>query len=150
MRTLGNLLWLTFCFGWVPAIWMWLFGLLLTLTVVAAPVGLGFMQLGKFLFWPCGNSMTSKDAANIEQNPVWKGYSTIVMILYFPFGLIYLIAAIVQIIVLCFTVLGIPIAMVIAKSLSTYLNPVNKICVSSDVVYEINRRKAQAFLAGRA
>ncbi|GBU08097.1 hypothetical protein AwDysgo_14280 [Bacteroidales bacterium] len=129
---------------------MYLFGLLLTITVVASPVGLGLMQLGKFLFWPFGNSMTSKDAVNIEQNPAWKVYSTIVMILYFPFGLIYLIVAIAQIIALCFTLVGIPIAMVLAKSLSTYLNPVNKICVSSDVVDEINRRKAQAYLEGNA
>jgi hypothetical protein len=42
------------------------------------------------------------------------------------------------------TIINIPVALVIAKSLGTYLNPVNKLCVHSAVVEEIERRKAKA------
>ena len=119
-------------------------GLLLTITVVGAPIGLGLMEFAKFLLAPFGNAMVSKSELNSEQHRLWKAYGTIVMILYFPFGLILAVAAIFQIVALFFTIVGIPVAMVIAKSLGTYLNPVNKKCVSQAVLQELERRKAQS------
>lgn len=144
MKTIGNILWYFPFFGFVTAAFTWLFGGLLTITVIAAPIGLGLMEYGKFLFVPFGNAMVSKNQLNIEQNRAWKTYSTIVSIIYFPFGLILTICSIFQIVGLCITVIGIPVAMVIAKSLGTYLNPVNKKCVHSAVVAELDRRKGQA------
>lgn len=143
MKTLGNILWHIPFLGFVTAIIVYLFGLLLTITIVAAPIGLGLMELGKFLFWPFGNSMVSKDDLNIEQNKAWKAYSIIVMILYFPFGLLFAIIGIFQVVSLFLTLIGIPAAIVVAKSLGTYLNPVNKKCVSSAVADELERRKAK-------
>lgn len=143
MKTLGNILWYFPFFGFVSAILVYLFGLLLTITVIAAPIGLGLMELGKFLFWPFGNSMVSKSDLNEEQNSAWKVYSTIVMIIYFPFGLFLSIIAVIQVIGLFITIIGIPAALVVAKSLGTYLNPVNKKCVPSAVTDELERRKGQ-------
>jgi hypothetical protein len=40
--------------------------------------------------------------------------------------------------------------MVLAKSLSTFLNPVNKTCVSKAVADELLRRKASAFVDAKA
>lgn len=119
-------------------------GLILTATVVAAPIGLGLMEFGKFLFWPFGHAMISKKELNTEQNPAWKTYSTIVMVLYFPFGLILAILGVFQVVGLFISLIGIPAALVVAKSLGTYLNPVNKKCVHSAVSDELERRKAQA------
>ena len=142
MRTLGNILWhIPFC-GFVSAISVYLLGLLLTVTVVAAPIGLGLMEFGKFLFWPFGQTMVSKADINLEQNAWWKTYSSIVMVIYFPLGLILAAVAIFQIVGLFLSIIGIPVALVVAKSLSTYLNPVNKICVHSAVADEVERRKA--------
>lgn len=143
MKTLGNILWYFPFLGFVSAIFVYLFGLFLTITIIAAPIGLGLMELGKFLFWPFGNAMVSKSELNVEQNKAWKAYSTIVMILYFPFGLFFTIFAIFQVVLLFITIIGIPVALVVAKSLGTYLNPVNKKCVSSAVTDELERRKAQ-------
>lgn len=142
MKVLGNLIWHIPFLGFVTAGFTWLFGLLLTLTIVAAPLGLGLMEYGKFLFWPFGNAMASKDEMNVKQNPVWEGYSLIITILYFPFGAILAVVAIFQAIALAVTVIGIPAALVIAKSLGTFLNPVNKICVDSYVLDEVYRKRA--------
>jgi uncharacterized membrane protein YccF (DUF307 family) len=144
MKTLGNILWHFPFFGFVNAILVYLLGLILTATVIAAPIGLGLMEFGKFLFSPFGHAMVSKSDLKAEQNPTWKTYSTIVMVLYFPFGLFLALAAIIQVVFLCLTIIGIPVALVVAKSLGTYLNPVNKKCVHSAVVDELERRKAQA------
>jgi uncharacterized membrane protein YccF (DUF307 family) len=147
MKTLGNIIWHFPFFGFVNAIFVCLMGLLLTATVIAAPIGLGLLEFGKFLFWPFGNAMISKSNLNVEQNGAWKAYSTIVMILYFPFGLFLTIMAIFQIVGLFLSILGIPAALVLAKSLGTYLNPVNKKCVPSAVMDEISKRQAQAQVA---
>lgn len=122
---------------------VYILGLLLVATVIAAPIGLGLMEYGKFLFAPFGHAMVSKSELNVEQNKAWKAYSTIVMILYFPFGLVLCACAVVQVALLFITIIGIPPALVVAKSLGTYLNPVNKKCVHQAVRDELDRRKAQ-------
>ena len=143
MRTLGNILWHIPFLGFLNAIMVYLCGLLLTITVVAAPLGMGLMGYGKFLFAPFGKAMVSKSELDIKQNKYWKAYSTIIMILWIPFGLILCLFAIFQIVGLFITLIGIPIALVIAKSLGTYFNPVNKKCVPQAVYEELEKKKAQ-------
>lgn len=142
MKTLGNILWHIPFLGFLNAAFVFLAGALLTLTVVAAPLGLGLMEFGKFLLAPFGNAMVSKADLAIEQHKAWKVYSTAVMVVWLPFGLILAIAAAVQVFLLCCSIVGIPVALVIAKSLGTYLNPVNKKCVGSAVKQEIEHRRA--------
>ena len=72
MKTLGNILWHFPFFGFVSAIVVYLIGTLLTVTVIAAPIGLGLMEFGKFLFSPFGHTMISKSDLNVEQNVAWK------------------------------------------------------------------------------
>ncbi|MDD5195173.1 MAG: YccF domain-containing protein, partial [Candidatus Omnitrophica bacterium] len=88
MKTLGNILWHFPFLGFVSATLVYLLGLILTATVIAAPIGLGLMELGKFLFLPFGRAMVNKSEINVEQNKVWKAYSTIIMILYIPVGIL--------------------------------------------------------------
>jgi len=146
MRTLGNILWHFPFFGFVSGAANYLLGLLLVATVVCAPIGLGLMELGKFLFWPFGNAMISKNEMKVEEHPLWKTYSGIVMLLYLPLGIFLTVVSVVQVAGLFISIIGIPVALVIAKSLGTILNPVNKICVPNSVVAEIDKRKAQKFM----
>lgn len=151
MRTLGNILWHFPFLGFLDAILTYVLGLLLTVTVVAAPIGLGLMQLGKLYVAPFGREMMkSSDALpNKETNPLWQTYSTIVMILWLPLGLLLAILLVIQTVALFLTIVGIPVAVVLAKSLGTVFNPVGKVCVSVDVANEIRRQAAQAQLAAR-
>jgi uncharacterized membrane protein YccF (DUF307 family) len=131
MKTLGNIIWHIPFLGFISAITVYLFGLLLTATIVASPIGLGLMEFGKFLFWPFGSEMKSKSEMKVEQNNLWKAYSFMVMIIYYPIGIVLSIVGILQVAGLFLSIIGIPAALVVAKSLGTYLNPVNKICVRS-------------------
>lgn len=142
MRTLGNILWHIPFLGFVSAFITFVIGILLTVTIIAAPVGVGLIEYSKFLLAPFGKVMVSKNDLNIERNSVWKAYSTVIMIIYFPFGLIFAIISIFQIVGMAITIVGIPVAIVMAKSLGTTLNPVNKKCVSVAIVDEMQRRKA--------
>ncbi len=87
--------------------------------------------------------MISKKDLKVEQNKLWQSFGFIVRILYFPFGLILAVVTILQIAGLFITIIGIPVALVLAKSLGTYFNPVNKVCVPKEVADEIEVRKAK-------
>ncbi len=77
--------------------------------------------------------MAKKSDLNETQNRIWKAYSTVVMVLHFPLGLIFGVVGVVQVIGLSITIIGLRAALVVAKSLSTYLNPVGKKCIPSSV-----------------
>ena len=143
MRTLGNILWHIPFLGFVSAITVYLLGLILTATVVASPIGLGLLEFGIFLLWPFGNAMVNKKSLDIEQNSAWETYSKFVMILYFPIGLALFVITICQVIVLFLSIIGIPVALVIARSLGTYFNPINKKCVHHAVAEALANRKAK-------
>jgi uncharacterized membrane protein YccF (DUF307 family) len=144
LRIFGNIIWHIPFLGFVHAILALVLGFLLTLTVVAAPIGIGLMEFGKFLFIPFSRVMVSKSDLNIQRNTLWKAYSTVVMVLYLPFGVLLALLTMIEVALLFLSIIGIPVGLVLAKSLGTYFNPVNKKCVRSAVADELERRKAQA------
>ncbi len=62
---------------------------------------------------------------------------------YLPFGILTSLVTIAQIFLLFITIIGIPVALVLAKSLPTYFNPVGKICVDSEFADELKRQRAR-------
>jgi len=143
MRTLGNILWHVPFLGFLSALGTFLIGALLVITVIGAPIGLGLIQLSKFLLTPFSKAMISKSDLNTDQNKLWKTFGIIIRVIYFPFGLILTIVTVFQIAGLFISLIGIPVALVLAKSLSTYFNPVNKVCVPKAVADELAQRKAK-------
>jgi uncharacterized membrane protein YccF (DUF307 family) len=143
MRTLGNILWHVPFLGFLSALGTFLIGGLLVITVIGAPIGLGLIQLSKFLLTPFSSAMISKKDLKANQNKLWQTFGIIVRILYFPFGLFLAIVTVFQIAGLFISIIGIPVALVLAKSLGTYFNPVNKTCVPKAVADEVASRKAK-------
>ena len=151
MRTLANILWHVPFLGFIDALVMFLIGGLFTITVVGAPIGLGLIELSKFLLTPFSSNMIdSRDLkARANQNKAWQAFGFIIRILWFPFGLALAAVTIVQIVGLFISIIGIPLAIILAKSLSTYFNPVNKKCVTKAVADELRQRKAREMFDGR-
>ena len=144
MRILGNVLWHFPFFGFVQAFIAYFLGFILTLTIVLAPIGLGLMEFGKFLLLPFGKAMISKKKITTKQNKIWLAYSKVIMVIYvLVIGIWLFFIGVLQIAFLFITIIGIPVSLVIAKSLGTYLNPVNKICVHYAVADELEKREAQ-------
>ncbi len=146
MRILGNIIWLIPCFGIVTAFFTFILGAFLTVIVIPAPIGLGLMQLAKFELAPFSYEMISKKHIKSTSESKWETYSKVIMLFYIPLGCLIVICAVMQMIVLCITIIGIPIAVILAKSLSTYFNPVNKICVPRGVSNILADQKAQDFI----
>lgn len=129
MRTIANILWHIPFLGFLHALCAFLLGLLLTVLVIPAPIGLGLIQYAKFLMFPFSTEMVSAAEAGQQRHPLWAAYSTIIMILYLPFGLFFFFCGLMQCIGLAVTIIGLPGAYIIFKSLGTYFNPVGKVCV---------------------
>ncbi|MDL2317178.1 hypothetical protein LJC59_08955 [Desulfovibrio sp. OttesenSCG-928-A18] len=146
MSVLGNILWYFPFLGFLTALFTFLVGSLLTVLVVTAPIGLGLIQLSKFLLAPFSYSMCTSAELQREQNKAWKAYSTIIMLLYLPIGCILAVMTIFQIVLLAISIIGIPAAIALSKAVGTYLNPVGKICVSRQVAEAIDREKGEAEL----
>jgi len=143
MRTLGNILWHVPFFGFLSALGTFIIGGLLVITIIGAPLGLGLIQLSRFLLTPFSSAMISKKDLKADQNKLWQTFGIIVRILYFPFGLFLAVVTVFQIAGLFISIIGIPVALVLAKSLGTYFNPVNKTCVPKAVADEVASRKAK-------
>ena len=145
MRLLGNILWHFPCFGFVTALFSFLAGILLTVTVVGAPIGLGLIQYAKFALAPYSYSMIDKRELhpNKSGNILYAILCLIVRILYFPLGVLFFLWGIAQVVVMCCTIVLLPMAIPYAKSLSTFFNPVGKVCVPVAVMDELERRKAE-------
>lgn len=148
MRTLANILWHIPFGGFIVSFIMFIIGGLFTITVIGAPIGLGLMQLSKFLLTPFSSSMVDSNELkkDADKNKLWQSFGLIIRIIWLPIGLALAIVTIVQIAGLFVTLIGIPVAIVLAKSLSTYFNPVNKKCVSRAVAEEMEQRKAKEYV----
>ena len=129
LRTIANILWHIPFLGFINALGAFLLGLLLTVLIIPAPIGLGLLSYAKFLMFPFSRRMVSASEAGVSRNPLWAAYSTLIMLLYLPFGIIFFIIGVIQCIGLALTIVGLPLAYIIAKSLTTYLNPVGKVSV---------------------
>ena len=132
MRALANIfLWRVPFLGFVTAGATFLIGVLMMATVIAAPIGLGLVEYSKFLLAPFSRAMVDKTERGEMSNTFWQAYSAVIRILYFPVGLVLAISATIQAVTLCSTIIGIPLAIVVLKSVGTFFNPVNKRCVSN-------------------
>ena len=136
MRTLGNIIWNFPFLGFVTAAIVFLIGLLFVVTIIAAPIGLGLIQYSKFLLLPFSYDMVSKSEleGEADKNILWQTYGFILKSVYIIFlGIPMAIVTLIQIIGCFCSVIGIPVAIVMAKSLRTLLQPVGKVCVDHSV-----------------
>ena len=122
--------------GFVFAGLIFLAGKILSKISITAQIGHGLIQFSKFLFTPFHLAMISKK--DLDEN--YKS-SLIARIIYFPFGLFFTFMLAFYMIMFCTLVIGIPLSIILAKSLSTAFNPTDKICVSIAVRNELLEQK---------
>lgn len=152
MRGIANFLWHFPFFGFMSAFFNFILGGILVLTVVGAPIGLGLIQYAKFLLAPYSNAMISKSQLEKHQKNVKEEhkaltvFNTVVSILWIPFGVVFAIMSAIQGIGLCVSVIGVPVGVVVLKSLRFYFNPVNQICVPRAVSEELEKREDKTVL----
>ena len=131
---------------------IFLIGLLFVVTIIAAPIGLGLIQYSKFLLLPFSYDMVSKSEidGDANKNILWQTYGFILKTVYVIFlGIPMVILSLVQIVCCFCSIIGIPVAIVMAKSLGTLLQPVGKVCVDHSVAQALLVEQGRSQLANR-
>jgi uncharacterized membrane protein YccF (DUF307 family) len=127
MRLLGNILWWFLFFGFVDAVLAYLAGIFFCVTVVGAPIGLGLFQLGNFYLAPFSYEMV--DAAEVgEEAGLGDAWNLLAAVLWLPIGIFLFFSMALRIGALFLSIVGIPAALGLTKSLGAILNPVGKVC----------------------
>jgi len=118
MRTLLNLIWLLFSGLWL-AIGYALAGLLLCLLIVTIPFGLACFRLSAFVLWPFGRAVVRKPEAGAP--------STLANVLWFVLaGLWMALSHLLLGVVLCLTIIGIPLGLGNFKLAAVAIAPLGK------------------------
>ena len=122
MKLLGNIIWALFG-GLFIALYYFVVGLLLCLTVVGIPFGLQLMKMAGFALWPFGHE--------VQAGPQDSGCLSVCMnILWIIFGGIEIALTHLGLgVVFCVTVIGIPFGLQHFKMALLALVPFGKIII---------------------
>jgi uncharacterized membrane protein YccF (DUF307 family) len=118
VRLLLNLLWLVLAGFWLFLVYM-VVGVLWCLTIIGIPFGIAAFRIGVFALWPFGRTVVDKPGAGVG--------SAIGNVLWFIFSGIWLaIGHAVTGVLLCLTVIGIPLGLANFKLIPVSLFPLGK------------------------
>ena len=118
MRTVLNVLWLVLSGVWL-AIGYVLTGVLLCVLIITIPFGIACFRLAAFVLWPFGRAVVRKPDAGAP--------STIANVLWFVLaGLWMALAHVILGVLLCLTIIGIPLGVGNFKLAAVAIAPLGK------------------------
>ena len=122
VRTLLNVIWFIFSGFWLWLAYM-LAGVICCLLIVTIPWGIASFRMANYAAWPFGREVIDKPTAGI-----WALLGNVIWLIVAGWWLA--LTHIVTGIVLCFTIIGIPMAIANFKLISISLLPLGKQIVS--------------------
>jgi uncharacterized membrane protein YccF (DUF307 family) len=118
VKTLLNVIWLVLSGFWLFLAYL-LAGALWCITIIGIPFGLASFRIGFFALWPFGRTVVKRESAGI--------FSGIGNVLWFVFSGIWLaIGHVVTGVLLCCTVIGIPLGLANFKMVPVSLLPLGR------------------------
>ena len=120
MKTLGNLLWLLFG-GLLIALFYFLVGLLMCITLIGIPFGIQLFKFGRYSLWPFGHELVDgpgePGCVSVAMDLIWilTGWWE-VSLFHLVFGLLF-----------CLTIVGIPWGIQHFKMILPALIPFGKV-----------------------
>ncbi|MFY9865839.1 MAG: YccF domain-containing protein [Trebonia sp.] len=127
MRLILNLIWLILC-GWWIAILYFLAGIIAFILIITIPFGIAAWRIANYALWPFGRSIVRRPRAGIGSligNIIW------IVLLGWELALGHLISGI----LLCLTIIGIPLGLANFKLIPISLLPLGVQIVPSDELY---------------
>jgi uncharacterized membrane protein YccF (DUF307 family) len=124
VRTLLNVIWLVFSGIWL-ALGYALAGVVLCVLIITIPFGIASFRLAAFVLWPFGRAVVPKPgagAASAVGNVIW----------FLLAGLWMALAHVILGVVLCVTIIGIPLGLGNFKLAAVAIAPLGKDIVSAD------------------
>ncbi len=118
MKTLLNVIWLVLSGFWLFLAYL-LVGALWCITIIGIPFGLASFRIGFFALWPFGRTVVKRESAGVA--------SGIGNVLWFVLSGIWLaIGHVVTGVLLCLTVIGIPLGLANFKMVPVSLLPLGR------------------------
>lgn len=118
MRLILNLLWLVLSGFWMFLAYMFA-GLLWCITIVGIPFGIASFRIGFFALWPFGRRVVKKPGAGLG--------SSIGNVLWFILSGIWLaLGHLISGVLLCITIIGIPLGLANFKLVPISLSPLGR------------------------
>jgi uncharacterized membrane protein YccF (DUF307 family) len=127
MRLIGNIIWFVLC-GWWMAIAYVLAGIVAFILIITIPFGIAAFRIAGYALWPFGRSVVVRRDAGIA-----SVIGNIIWIILFGWGLA--IGHLTAGIVMCVTIIGIPLGLANFKLIPISLVPLGVQIVPSDELY---------------
>jgi uncharacterized membrane protein YccF (DUF307 family) len=127
MRLILNVIWLILC-GWWMAILYVLFGIIAAIFIITIPFTIACFRIASYVIWPFGRSIEMRRTAGVASligNIIW------ILLFGWELALGHLTAGI----ILCITIIGIPLGLANFKLIPISLIPLGVRIVSSDELY---------------
>jgi len=123
--------------GWPVVVLLTLFGIASCLLVVTIPFGIGALQLAGYLVWPFGRSvergLTAENKWSVFKGPAYKPGLIIGGVLWaLLFSWLVFLFQVITMIVLCCTIVGIPLAIAYFRTVQFAAWPLNVRIIRSD------------------
>ena len=127
MRVILNVIWLVLC-GWWMAIFYALAGIICFILIITIPFGIAAFRIAGYVLWPFGRSIQIRRDAGVASligNIIW------IVLVGWELALGHLTAGI----LLCLTIIGIPLGLANFKLIPISLMPLGVKIVRSDELY---------------
>ena len=127
MRLILNLIWVVLC-GWWMAILYVLFGIIAAIFIITIPFTIACFRIASYVIWPFGRSIEMRRTAGVASvigNIIW------IILFGWELALGHLTAGI----ILCITIIGIPLGLANFKLIPISLVPLGVRIVRSDELY---------------
>jgi uncharacterized membrane protein YccF (DUF307 family) len=126
MRVVLNIIWLLFAGLWLALLYV-LAALICFVLIITIPFGIAALRIAAFALWPFGSTVVKRPDAGVA--------STIGNILWFLFcGWWLALGHLVTGVILCLTIIGIPLGLANFKLISVSLAPLGREIVPIDSV----------------
>jgi uncharacterized membrane protein YccF (DUF307 family) len=115
MRLILNVIWLVLC-GWWMAIAYFVAGLICFVLIITIPFGIAAFRIGGYVLWPFGRQIEPRGDAGVGSligNIIW------ILLLGWELALGHLVSGI----MLCLTIIGIPLGLANFKIIPISLMP---------------------------
>jgi uncharacterized membrane protein YccF (DUF307 family) len=129
MRTILNIIWVVLC-GWWMAILYVLAGLLAFILIITIPFGIAAFRIAGYVLWPFGRTIEPRRQAGIASvigNIIW------IILFGWELALGHLVAGI----MMCLTIIGIPLGLANFKIIPISLVPLGVRIVPTDRAYSL-------------
>lgn len=124
MKTILNVIWLVLCGFWMFLAYL-LAGVLLCITIIGIPFGLASFRIGRYALWPFGYTTVERrdaGAASCVGNVLW------LVLAYWWLAIGHIVTGL----LLCVTIIGIPLGVANFKLIPVSLLPLGRDIVRTD------------------